>query len=297
MIKKIIKIALVLLAALVIVQLVRVQLREEPGIPEPEGLSRVRLQEIQERTVSRTHRYTGRMEGIKEALLFPSVPGVVREKLVPAGSKVEEDGYVLLIDRYEEGVEYEYSRVRTPIGGKVIEIMAEIGERVSPETPVAAVADTSVMKITLHVPEEEAVLVREGRRAYVRVKALADEVFEGWVDEVGPALDRKTLRRKVKVHVENPLQKLRPSMVCSVDLEVKRAEDAKAVPLNSVVEREEEEGIFIIDPEGYARWRPAEVLLRGDRYAAVEGDFETGERVAYEGHYGLLPDREVEILD
>ncbi len=297
MVKKIIKTGLVLLAGLLIVQLVRVQLREEPVTPDPEGFSRVRVQEIRERTVTRTHRYTGRLKGIKEAMLFPSVPGILREKLVSPGSVVRKDGGVLLVDRYEEGVEYEFSRVRSPIEGRVMEIIPGIGERVRPQEPVATVSDISVMEVTLHIPEEEALIIREGQRAYVSVKALGEEVFPGRVYEIEPALDRMSLRRKVKVRVENPRLKLRPSMVASADLAVKEIENTKAVPLSAVVEREGEEGIFLIDSGNYARWKPVEVKLRGDRYAAVEGEFETGDRVAYYGHYGLVPDREVEILE
>ncbi len=297
MVKKIIKTVLVLLAALVAFQLVRVQLREEPETPAHEGLSRVRLQEIEYRTVTRTHSYTGRLKGIREAMLFPSVPGVVREKLVRPGTFVEEEEGVLLVDRFEEGAEFEYSRVRSPIGGRVMEIIPGIGERVGPQNPVATVADTTVMESTLHIPEEEAVLVKEGQRAYVRVKALGDMVFAAEVYEVEPALDRETMRRKVKIRMENPDRKLRPSMLCSVELEVKEVKEAKGVPLNSVIEREGAEGIFIIDPDNYARWRPVKVKLRGDRYAAVEGEFEAGERVAFDGHYGLVPDRAVEIID
>lgn len=295
--KIIVKITVALLAALLVIQLVRVQLREEEGIPEPSGMSRVRVEEISIRRVLRTHRYTGRLEGIRQAVIYPSVPGVVKEKLKKPGDKVEKDGGVLLIDRYEEGVGYEYSRVRSPIAGKVLEIIPDVGERVSPQHGVASVADTSVMETVIYVPEEEASLVEKGREAFVRVKALEDMVFTGTVAEVEPALDRMTLRRKVRINIDNPDGILRPFMVCSVDLVVEMAEDARAVPLASVLQREGEEGIFIVDGDDYARWRPATVLLRGDSYAALEGDFSTGERVAVYGHFGLVPDRKVQILD
>ncbi len=297
MIKKIIKIAFFILAALLVIQLVRVQLREEAGVAQPEGMSRIRTEDVEIRTVRKTHRYSGSLEGIRQAMLYPPVPGIVKEKLKQPGDTVRKDEAVLLIDRYEEGFEYEYSRLRSPIAGRLLEIVPGIGERVSPQQGVASVADTSVMKVTVHVPEEEALLVRQGQEAFIRVKALEGQVFTGRVAEIEPALDRMTMRRKVRLRVENPGDMLRPSMVCSVDLVVDRAENAKTVPLISVVERQGKEGLFIIDSRDYARWKPVRVILKGDKYAALEGDFSTGDRVAVEGHYGLVPDRKVEITD
>ncbi len=293
---KMVKGILILLAALLVIQIVRVQMADEAEVPEPEGLSRIRTEEIERRDVVRTYRYTGKMRGIKQVMLFPSVPGVVKEKPVSLGSSIEKDAPVILVDRYEEGVEYKYSRVRSPVSGRVMEIIPDIGERVSPQQPVASVADTSVMRITLHIPHQEAMLVREGQGVSLRVKALGEEKFTGSVYEIEPALDRKTMKRKVEIRVDNERDRLRPYMVCEVGIAVDEIDGAKAVPLISVVEREGEKGVFIIGEENYARWYPVEVLLLGDEYAAVEGDFQEGNRVAYDGHYGLVSGRPVEVL-
>lgn len=295
--KKLIKIILAAVAALLVIQLLRVQLKEQPGTPESEGMSRIRIGNIEGKTVRKKYRYTGKMEGIRQVMLYPPVPGILKEKTSLSGSRVEKDGTVLLVDRYEEGLEYEYSRVRSPIAGTVMEIMPDIGERVLPSQPVAIVADTSNMKATLHVPEEEAAVMEEGQEVFLRVKSLEDKIFSGTVTEVQPALDRKTMRRKIRIRVQNSRGLLRPSMICEADVVVKKVEAEKAVPLISIVRRENREGIFIVDEDSYARWKPVEIILRGNEYAAVEGDFKEEEKVAVEGHFGLVPGRKVEIIN
>jgi HlyD family secretion protein len=76
--------------------------------------------------------------------------------------------------------------VTSPIDGTVIAVDVEAGDAVAPGTPVVRVGDLSGWSvITTDLDELNAVRVREGDTAVVRVDALPGAAFEGHVESVG----------------------------------------------------------------------------------------------------------------
>jgi len=261
---------------------------------ESEGLSRVIVEEVLERTVNEKIIFPGEIKGDKEVLVFPDVPGILRQKVKAAGSPVKKGETILKIDRDEEALDYSMAEVDSPVSGNVLEIIPEIGSRVSPSQPVARVGNTETMEAAVYTAPELAPLLKTGQKAEI-FAAVDDKPFRGTVSEIGAALDMGSRKFPVKIKVSNRNNLLKSGMVCRVEITVNTVK-GPAVPKNAVVEREGEKGVFIVDKKSFARWLPVRILAEGEEYRAVTG-IERGMKVVSEGNFGLIPDRKVVIAE
>ncbi len=82
--------------------------------------------------------------------------------------------------------------LKAPFGGTVADLTVEVGEIVSPGTPVVALADVSTWQIeTDDLTEIDVVRVIENQPVEIRIDALEDEVFEGIVSRIKPRSETK----------------------------------------------------------------------------------------------------------
>lgn len=143
---------------------------------------------------------------------------------------------------------------RSPIDGRIVGLNIEEGEIVvvgtmnNPGTQILSVADLSRMQVKADVDETDVVDVRVGQTATITVDALPDTSFPGTVTEVGNSATRATAGTAtgetnfdVEVLFDKTVLEVRPGMTADVEIEVKRADKALAVPIQAVVVRQPEE--------------------------------------------------------
>ncbi len=144
---------------------------------------------------------------------------------------------------------------RSPIDGKVVALNIEEGEIVvvgtmnNPGTEILTVADISRMLVKADVDETDVVDVKPGQSAKITVDAMPDTSFTGVVTEVGNSASRVTATSgaqgqtnfQVKVLFHETVPAVRPGMTADVEIEVKRANGALAIPIQAVVVRQPDE--------------------------------------------------------
>lgn len=91
--------------------------------------------------------------------------------------------------------------VRSPLAGVVLKVLRKPGELVdgTPATPVADVADVSVLELVADVPAQDLVRLSAQAPAEITFPALPDRAFSGVVSRVAPAVDRITGVGSVRV--------------------------------------------------------------------------------------------------
>lgn len=94
--------------------------------------------------------------------------------------------------------------VRSPIAGVVLHVTRKLGELVdgSSSTPIAEIADLSVLELHAQVPPSALEPVRENMAATVRVLG-SDAPIAATVYRVSPAVDPTTLLGMVRVRLDN----------------------------------------------------------------------------------------------
>ena len=116
-----------------------------------------------------------------------------------------------------------YTRLLAPFDGVVLVRQTELGEVVSPGSPVLTLADLAHVWVRVYVPETDLGLVRWGQTVVVRTDTYPDKIYQGRVSfiaaeaEFTPKIvqtekERVTLVYRVKVDVDNPHLELKPGM-------------------------------------------------------------------------------------
>jgi len=133
-------------------------------------------------------------------------------------------------------VDLEYTVIRSPVDGVVIDRMVNVGQTVaaSMQAPVLFVIaqDLSSMQVECLVDEADIGLIREGQKVKFSVDAYPDEEFTGTVAQIrySPDITENVVTYTTIVSVENPELKLLPGMTATVSIVSGEATDALLVP-------------------------------------------------------------------
>lgn len=84
----------------------------------------------------------------------------------------------------------ERARIRAPIDGTVLSVLAKFGELVTPsaEAPVVVIGDMTGLRVKAEVEEREVTKVKLGQRVVIKGDAFPDRTFEGTVTEISPSM-------------------------------------------------------------------------------------------------------------
>jgi HlyD family secretion protein len=165
-----------------------------------------------------------------EVVVAAESPGRVVELLVDEGARVNRGQVVARLDdsllqvqlkqadpaqRQLLEAQLDKLTLRAPIGGQVLKRVVSRGEVVGAAAPLLTVADQSVLKLTLYVPERELGRVRVGQGVAISADPFPGRTFRGEVQSIATraeftprnvqtARDRQALVFAVKVRVPNP---------------------------------------------------------------------------------------------
>ncbi|MEZ4870105.1 MAG: efflux RND transporter periplasmic adaptor subunit [Caldilineaceae bacterium] len=94
-----------------------------------------------------------------------------------------------LIGLEQARLDLENAKLMAPVGGTVLAVNVEAGERASAGSVVVTLADTNSLKLMVNVEQKNIPYVQIGQEAKVSVYALPDHTFSGIVDLIVPVSD------------------------------------------------------------------------------------------------------------
>lgn len=156
------------------------------------------------------------------------VEGTRKEELDVDRSNVRQAHENLEMSRVRLG----YTVLRAPFNGVVLTRQAELGEVVSPGTPIVTLADLDHIWLRVYLPETDLGKVRWGQDVDIRTDTYLGKVYRGHVSviasdaeftpkSVQTEQERVTLVYRIKVDVENPNYELKPGMPADAYIKVK----------------------------------------------------------------------------
>ena len=118
----------------------------------------------------------------------------------------------------------DYTVVRSPIDGVVIERNIEIGEMVAPggftsqrsTGSIVRIADPASLEVEADINESYIARLQLGQRASIRVDAVPEFGYSGSLRQIVPTADRQRAVVQVKVSIDNRDGRLVPDMSCTV---------------------------------------------------------------------------------
>lgn len=120
----------------------------------------------------------------------------------------------------------DWTIIRSPISGVVLEKLAEPGELVTPQsfggargpsTAVLAVADPRDLQVELDINESDLAKIALGARCRVIPEAYPDKRYDGVVAEISPEANRQKGTLQIKAGIQNPDKHLTPELTAKVE--------------------------------------------------------------------------------
>jgi HlyD family secretion protein len=120
----------------------------------------------------------------------------------------------------------DWTVIRSPIDGVVLEKLAEPGELVTPQsfggtrgpsTAVLAVADLQDLQVEIDLNESDLAKITLGQRCQVSPEAYPDKHYEGVVAEISPEANRQKGTLQIKVQIKQPDRYLTPELSAKVE--------------------------------------------------------------------------------
>ncbi len=220
------------------------------------------------------------------------------QRLVEAGVLPRRDAEVAAADAAQARLQAitarrasELSRLRSPIGGTVIRMTAELGAGVDQGQTLVEVADPSALDVLLNVAPAEAARVHVGQSVSLYTGAGADvmakPVATAVVADVGAMVDSASRGIVVRLRVLTGARALRLGATLFARVRVAEHANALMVPLEALVPTGEGYHVFVVDSGGMALVRAVTVGGRSDVSAWITDGLAANERVVTRGAFGM----------
>ena len=226
------------------------------------------------------------------------------EKLFASGaiSRAERDRAALLKERARHAVAAARAAYRSvnravgdaaisaPFGGTVAEVHAEVGDFLAPGRPVATIVDMKQVRIRIGLSAAQSDRLKVGDKAVARFADLGGLEQSGVLKSISPLADPTSGTYVAELLVENPKERLRQGMTCTVGIDQDKGRLGPIVPRAALVKRDGQISVFVIEKrDGGLRVRRANVRLGRQTQMAAEvlSGLRAGQRVVTTGMFAL----------
>ncbi len=174
--------------------------------------------------------------------------------------------------------------VLAPIGGEVVERLVSPGQVVQAgQTQAFTISDLSTVWVLANVYQADLASIRSGDDVVVTTDAYPGS-FHGKISYVSPALDPNTRTLQARIVVDNPGEKLKRDMYCTVTVTAGSISNAIAVPDSSIL-RDDNNQPFVYVTIGNNQFgrRDVEIGQSQNGQTQILKGLSIGERVVGDG--------------
>jgi len=178
----------------------------------------------------------------------------------------------------------DYTRITAPFAGVVTNRYADTGALIAAgtstaqSTPVVRIAQTSVLRLVLPIPESIAGQIRLGDPVKVHVQALNQDSV-GKVSRFADSLDQETRTMETEIDFQNSDGKLLPGMYVEAILAPTAQIEMLTVPLEAVHTNGSEGTVLLLDKDNVLEERKVRLGIQGSTQIEVLSGLREGDRV------------------
>ncbi len=185
-----------------------------------------------------------------------------------------------------------YENITAPFDGIITKRFADLGSLIQAGTssdtqslPLVQLAQYSLMRLRFPVPEAQTPLIEDGRKVEVTVPAL-DRTFTGTITRYAWLINRSTRTMTTEVDVANPQGVIKAGMYAYVNLPLRVANQALAVPLQALPIGDNPT-VLVLAKDGRLEERKVKVGIRTADKAEIVRGLEEGDPVVVGNRAGL----------
>ena len=182
---------------------------------------------------------------------------------------------------------FAYARILAPMDGLITVRKAEVGDTVSPGTPIFQMVDYQIWAASW-IDETKIAQLREGQKASIKLRS--GRVYQGEVVRLNKEADTVTRELEVDVKFDTLPHPLVIGEETEVDIVTGR-QTALTVPLSAIIERNASQGVLVVS-NGLASFRPVVIGLQDGKRAAVLEGLREGDMVII-NPAGIKPGKQV----
>ena len=170
------------------------------------------------------------------------------------------------------------SEIKAPVSGLIISRSVTKGQIVAAGTELFRMVREGRLELDAQVPETDLPALRAGQTA--TITSNEGVATSGTIRIVTPEVDAQTRLGLARITL-SPGSGLKPGMFARASITA-GAQPTTVVPTAAVLYRNNKSGVFVLDTQNAAHFRPVTVLSRRDDQTSVSG-VEAGVRVVVQG--------------
>ncbi len=185
--------------------------------------------------------------------------------------------------------------IRAPFDGRIAIRQVELGQVVSPGTPIASLQSVTPIHADFWLPQQALAELKPGQRTRLRIDAFPEASWDGEITTVNSEVDPATRNVRVRATFPNADGRLRPGMFANVEVLSSASRPVLAIPATAVIFAPYGDSVFAIEEKKDKAGRTVTVARqtfvqtgerRGDLVAVLSG-LEAGETVVSSGAFKL----------
>jgi len=185
--------------------------------------------------------------------------------------------------------------IRAPFDGRVAIRQVELGQVVSPGTPIASIQSVDPMYADFWLPQQALADVKTGQEVRIRTDIFPGASWDGAIAAVNSEVDAATRNVRIRARLANPDGRLRPGMFVQVEAVSGEARPVLTIPATAVLFAPYGDSVYAIeekkDPGGRVALVARQKFVRlgerrGDLVAVTQG-LTAGEKVVSSGAFKL----------
>ena len=176
--------------------------------------------------------------------------------------------------------------VTAPADGIVSKRFYQEGYYAKAGTPLFAIADISMLKTTIHIPEGQVTGVKVGNEADIALPAYPGKKLVGKITRIAPVADLPAHTFAAEVSVDNS-EGLLAGVYANVSLIGEPREQVLTIPMHAIVMRDDQQTVFVADAQGVVQRRVLALGYSDDKVAEVLSGLDEKDTIVVEGHNKL----------
>lgn len=146
-----------------------------------------------------------------------------------------------------------FLQVQAPFGGVIVNRFADKGAIIqsglntSSAMPLFDLQDLQPIRLTIDVPETDAVLIDKNTKAEITFPELPNAKFSATVSRIAYGLDEETKTMKVEIDLPNNDLKIRPGMYAKVEIQRNGHKDVLSVPNEAIGNVKGQSFVYVIE--------------------------------------------------